>query len=192
MLDIMNAALLSRGHDEIVSVNDGSNEYRVLARNWPLIVEAELETGRYSFTRHEEALASRINGKFGFTDGFLVPANALHVRRVWIEADDGERDRPEWTQDERAVYLDSPSGCVIEYVAASEPDVWTANFARGVQYRLEALIARAFQEEAAEGRDREEAAEIAFQQARTLSSQSRSAKPAYRKGAIARARHGSR
>lgn len=188
MLTIMNAALMSQGQEEILSLNDGSQEQRLLARNWPLIVEAELEDGNYHFTRREEVLGSRIAGKFGFDDGYTVPGDALHVRRVWLEDERGDRDEPNWTQDDAAVYLDSKTGCIAELIVSAQPDLWSANFSKGVQLRLEAVIARALKEEFGEAQQLEMQAENHFQRARTRSSQARSPKGAYRRGPIAEAR----
>ena len=188
MLSIMNAALLAQGQPEIVSENDGSMEYRLMARNWPGIVEAELEDGAYRYSKQEAHLVSRQPGKFDFADGYIVPDAALHVRQVWIECASGQRHEMPWTQDATCVYLNNSDGCWIEYVVCPEPDLWGANFVRGVQKRMEALISRAIKEEFSEAEALDSAAEMYFQRARTISSKSRSGKPFYKKGPIASAR----
>ena len=94
MLQIMNAALIAQGRDEIVSENDGSNEWRLLSRNWPLIVEAELEDGAYNFTREQRELLTRSAGKYGYEDAYVVPLTALHVRRLWTQDEAGVRSFP--------------------------------------------------------------------------------------------------
>ncbi len=189
MLGIINAALASQGMDEIVSLNDGTPEYRVLARNWPSIVEAELEDGAYNFARKHAELLTRTDGKFGFDDAYLLPLTVLHVRRLWLLEGD-QRIEPDWTQDGTYVHLDSEDGCHIEYVEAAEPDLWSANFVRGVQFRLEAVIARSMKEEAGDAAALEQQAEIHFQRARTNSSKSRSPRQPYRPGRFADARFG--
>lgn len=189
MLGVMNAALLAQGQLEIVSENDGSMEYRVMARNWPAVVEAELEDGAYFFTKEQSHIVSRVPGKFDFDDGYFVPATSLHVRNVWLESDAGLRIEVDWVQDSTHVYLDNPDGCWIEYVNCPEPDLWSANFVRGVQKRMEAIIARAIKEEFGEATQLDQEAEMYFQRARTNSSKSRSAKPFYRKGSIALSRN---
>lgn len=189
MLSIMNAALLAQGQLEIVSENDGSMEYRVMASNWPGIVEAELEDGAYRYTKQETELVSRQPGKFGFDDGYIVPDAALHVRQVWVQTSSGDRREMSWTQDATAVYLNNDDGCWIEYVICPEPDLWGANFVRGVQKRLEAVISRAIREEFNEAEALDSAAEMYFQRARTISSKSRSGKTFYKKGPIASARN---
>jgi len=188
MLGIMNAALLAQGQEEIVVENDGSIEFQLLARNWPGIVEAELEDGNYHFTKTQMNLVTRTDGQFGFDDGYLVPHAALHVRRLWITNSNGDRISTDWVQDGSYVYCDNPDGCWIEYLQVPGVDIWSANFTRGVQKKLEALISRGVKEEFGEARTLEEEAETYFQRARTSSSKARSARPPFKKGPIARAR----
>lgn len=187
MLSIMNAALLAQGSEEILSENDGSDEWRTLFRNWPSIVEAELEDGAYHFTREQAHIVTRTDGKFGFDDAYKVPSAALHVRDLWIMVGTN-RCRVDWIQDDQYVYLDNTDGCYIEYVLSAEEDLWSANFTRGVQFRCEALISRALKEEYGDAEALDQKAETHFQRARTISSKSRSARPMYQKGPIALAR----
>lgn len=185
----MNAALLAQGQLEIVAENDGSMEYRTMARNWPGVVEAELEDGNYYFTKIEVNLVTRSPGKFNFEDGYVVPSGALHVRNTWKVSDAGTKIEVDWVQDSTHVYLNGSDGCWIEYLTSSEPDLWSANFSRGVQKRMEAIISRAVREEFDEAEQLDQEAEMYFQRARTNSSKARSAKPFYRKGPIATARN---
>ena len=55
MLQIINAALVAQGQYPI-DTNDGSDEWELLSRNWPLIVEAELEDGAYQFSKQQFSL----------------------------------------------------------------------------------------------------------------------------------------
>ena len=190
LLGIVNAALMAQGQEE-VSENDGSLEWRTLIRNWPMIVEAELEDGNYSFTKQEANLITRSDGKFGFDDAYLVPHDALHVRHLWLKLSTGERVTTDWVQDGSYVYLDSPDGCWIEYINVSNTDLWSANFSIGVQKKLEAVILRAVKEEFGEAENLEQRAEYHFGRARVHSSKSRSPTPVYKKGPIARARRNS-
>lgn len=185
MLELMNAALISQGYDEMLSENDGTVEGRLLSLNWPTIVEAELENGLYSFSRQQAQLVSRQDGRFGYADAYLVPADALHVRRLWIEHENGVRDLPDWVQDGGRVHVDAAAGVTIEYVEAADASFWSANFSRGVQLKLEAVLAR-FKEES--GDRLEQQAEVYFQQARTNSSRSRSAAEPFKRSSFARAR----
>lgn len=189
MIGIMNAALLAQGQLEIVSENDGSMEFRTMARNWPAVVESELEDGAYYFTKIEAQLVTRTTGKFGFADGYVVPSAALHIRNTWITSSSGSKIEVDWVQDSTHVYLSNSDGCWIEYVECPEPDLWSANFVRGVQKRMEAIISGAIKEEFGEAAQLNQEAEMYFQRARTNSSKARSAKPFYRKGPIALARN---
>lgn len=190
MLQIMNAALVAEGFDEALAENDGTVEWRLLSRNWPLIVEAELEDGNYQFARKQQQLLTRIDGKFGFDDGYMVPDGALHVRRLWTEDENGNRDVSlEWSQDGTYVYCDEPEGVWIEYSEAADPDLWSANFARGVQMKLQAILLT-FREERSAAAQMEAQADVYFQRARTNSSRGRSMTQPYRRSRYAEARFG--
>lgn len=189
MLEIMNAALISQGCDELLSHNDGTNEGRLLSLNWASIVEAELEIGHYSFTKKQEFLQTRQDGQFGYRDAYVVPLDALHVRRLWTEDDEGVRSFPDWVQDGTRVHVDATDGVTVEILESADPSIWSANFARGVQLKLEAVLLR-FKEEYANAREMEQQAEALFQNARTKSSKDRSAKAPYKQSRYARARFG--
>lgn len=190
MLSIMNAALLSTGCDEVVD-GEGSNEWRLLSRNWPLIVEAELEDGNYNFTRREASVTAYSTGKFGFDYAYAIPLTAVFIRRVWTEDAQGIRDTSiDWSQDATHVHTDASTGIFMEYIEVANEDLWSANFSRGVQMRLEAVILRAVREEHQEAQAAERQAEIFFQRARTLSSRSRSATEPFQQSRYARARFG--
>ena len=186
-LGIMNAALTAQGINKLTSINDGSPEALALSENWPLIVEAELEAGHYNFTRSEEHLLTRVPGKYGFDDGYLLPSAALHVRHVWTISSGGGRCFPDWSSDDSHIYLDAADGCYAEVMISSDPAVWGANFARGVQMKLEAVILRLDDENPQEA---EMQAESYFQAARTISSKARKKEDVRRPGRIAQARFG--
>lgn len=193
MISLMNAALRAQGQDVLVSENDGSLEWDTLFRNWPAIVEAEMEIGRYNFTKQETPSVTRINGRFGKTDGFLIPLDVLHVRRTRIKDSDGNLLDIDWLSDGSYVYLDHPGGDYLEGVwmdcaIVADQHLWSANFSRGVQLKLEAVIAKAIKEEAAEANNLEMQAEMHFERARTLSSQERAPRPTFKKGGLSRAR----
>jgi hypothetical protein len=186
MLSIFNAALISTGFDEIVSVNDGSSEWRLLSRNFPQIVEAELEDGLYSFTRREAFLQTRSDGGFGFDDAYLVPGNALTIRHLWIDTN-GVRTDTDWVQDQSKVHANAPEGVRVEYLVSADPSLWTANFTLGVQKKLEGVLCR-FKEEFTDAERMDRDAEMYFDKARKISSRSRSAKPPFKDGPFVRAR----
>lgn len=180
-LKIINAALLSQGQEPLQAENDGSLEWRMLAENWPGIVESELEMGGYNFTRKEAANVSRVAGKFGFADGYLIPAEALHVRNVSYEDAQGLRRSLEWTQDDSYAYCDWAEGVILDYVVCPDEVLWSANFARGVQLMLESVILKAIEERRA-ALDMEQMAQVSFQMARTHSSRQKSKGDYFRAG----------
>lgn len=189
MTSIMNAALLSEGLDEI-DESQSLPEQRVLSRNWPLIVEAELEEGNYHFTKLEETLETRSDGQFGFDDAYRLPEAALFVRKVQLTMTSGSRWEPEWVQDDRFVYVDNDDGVIVEYVHVPDVAFWTANFALGIRMRLQAVLLRAVKEEKAEAAQMDQAAEMQLQKARTASSKQRSPQETFRRSRILAARHG--
>lgn len=187
MLSIMNAALISQGFDEAVAENDGTPEFRALSRNWPTLVESELEVGNYHFTREQVHLTQIVTAKFGSAYAYLVPNGTAHVRHVWKLDDDGERQEIAWTQDGTSIHCDEGEGIYAEVVTIADPSVWSATFARGVQLRLEAVLLR-LKEEAGEAERRDQEAFGQFEMARQHSSRARTAGPVYRRGPIAMAR----
>lgn len=192
-LGLMNTALVNRGWDEIVSEEDGTPEYRNMARNWPLIVEAELEEGAYDVTRVEASPAALTSDSFGFEHKFAIPGDALHIRKVWLISGGQRYHCDNWLQNSTHVFLTLPSDsytCTIEYIVSADPSVWGANFATGVQLMLEAGLARGLEKDPVASRELMAQAAEYFQRARTKSSKSRSAGPAVRQGGLANARFG--
>ncbi len=179
MLKIINAALLSQGQEPRLSENDGSLEWRLLAENWAGIVESELEMGGYSFTREEYLNQSRVAGKFGFDDGYLIPPEALHIRNILYEKN-GQRYALEWVQDDSFAYVNFDSGVIMEYTVCADEVLWSANFARGVQLMLESIILKSIEERRA-ALEMEQSAQVSFQMARTLSSRQKSETPVFRR-----------
>lgn len=179
MLAIMNAALLAQGQDEIVSETSGLDEFRILSRNWPIIVEAELEAGLYEFARKDATLLNREEGHFGYEWAYRVPGDALHVRHVKVQTAGALYPVMDWSQDGAHVHCDEESGIWIEYVTTPRTDLWSANFTRGVQCELEAIIARAIREEPGEASDMEMKAARHFETARTRASQGRAPREPY-------------
>lgn len=182
MVEIINAALLAQGQEALVSENDGSIEWITLSKNWPSIVEAELEDGQFHFTRREAALETRIAGKFGFDDGYLVPADALHVRRAFTEDTTGTRTLLHFVQDDSYIYVDEADGINVEYLVVPDASIWTASFARGIQLRMEAVILRALKEEYGEAEAVDARAEYHLSRARTSSSNARSQTSFFKEG----------
>ncbi len=188
MLQIINAALAAQGEEEVTSLEDGTPEYRILARNWPFIVEAEMESGLYTFSREEVFTTARVEGKFGFADGYALPLVAIHVRKVWTVTNTTISE-PIWVQDGENVYCDEADGVWMEYVTVNDLSFWGANFSSGVKLRLQAILARATGEPS-EANSLDAQADMAFERARTASSKSRSDHTRPRQSSFAEARFG--
>ena len=103
---------------------------------------------------------------------------------------DGVRDTSiEWAQDGTSVYVNETGGVWIEYVEVADPSLWSANFARGVQMKLQAILLT-FREDRGSATQMEAQAETYFQRARTNSSRGRSATEPYKMSRYAKARFG--
>ena len=187
MLSLINAALSAQGFDTVFE-GEAVPEYALLTRKWPLIVEAELEDGNYHFTRETADLLTRIDGRLGYDDAFLVPSDALHVRKLQAISSGSYFDT-DWLQDGTHVHANSTGGVRVEYVTTPGVNLWSANFRLGVQLKLEAVLLRTL-EEPAEARDLDNQAEVHFQRARTHSSKARSPSDPYKGGRFVRARFG--
>lgn len=187
MIQIINAALLAEGQ-EVVYENDGSDEWRVLSSNWPLIVEAALEDGNFHFTMDEQMLQTRTSGLFGFDDAYLIPYGALHVRNVW-EIRGEDRFEIPWVQSATHVHVNCPSGVMIQFAKATTSDIWSPTFTRAIQMFLEALILRSLKEEKSEARAREADAWDMLSTARTRSASKKTPGPPVKgEGKLARRR----
>jgi predicted glutamine amidotransferase len=112
----------------------------------------------------------------------------MHVRRLWTEDDNGNRntDVP-WGQDGTRVHVSEPDGVYIEYLVAADPNLWGANFSEAVKMKMEAVLLRN-KEDYAAAAAMDQDAERKFQLARTTSSKARSATEPYKQGRIAQAR----
>lgn len=183
-LGIINAALLNQGQTELDAENDGSLEWRTLAAQWPQLVEGEMEDAAMRHNIVEEEIATRAGaGKFGFTSAYTTPSAALHIRRVFTWDGEEGTDRiyhDEWYQDGSQIHVSADSGIWAEYVEVVDPDAFGPNFARGIQKKLEAVIARSMKEEHGLADRMEQEAEYFLQRARTASANSKGPKPLFR------------
>lgn len=187
-LGIINAALLSQGQTELDQENDGSLEWRTLAANWHLIVEGEMEDAAMRHNIVEEEIASRLgSGRFGFTSRYWSPPAALHIRRVfeWSgEEGDVRTYHDEWYQSATEIHVNAQNGIWVEFVEVVNPEDFGPNFARGIQKKLEAVLARATKEEHPLADRLEQEAEYFLQRARTASAASKGATPLFRRDSV--------
>tara|TARA_R100001086_G_scaffold248330_1_gene185002 strand:+ start:1202 stop:1777 length:576 start_codon:yes stop_codon:yes gene_type:complete len=178
MLHLINAALLAQGYERVVE-NDGSEEWMILSQNWPQLVEAEIEDANYQFTMEEATTETRIAGSFGHDDAYLITADALHVRNVWV-VESGGRYEIDWVQSGDYVHVNYADGITYEYAASTEVATWSALFSKGIQCLLEAIMLRV-REEYVSAREMEKTGSDYLQRARTKSSASRSKQPALKR-----------
>lgn len=193
-LQVINAALLAMGEVEVAE-NDGSNEWRVLEAQWAPIVEAELEDSNYAFSKVQANLLTRIDGIFGYNDGFQLPPAALHVRHAWIQDSSGStgtygnlsedprgtsRKMIEWVTDAGYIYVNKSDGVWVEYLEVPDPSVFSATFISGIKMKLQAAALRSLREEYTDADRMDARADAYLQRARTNSSKSQSARPVTR------------
>lgn len=183
-LNIINAALLNQGQTELAAENDGSLEWRTLAAQWAMIVEGEMEDAAMAHQIVEEEIATRDgSGSFGYTSAYATPVDALHVRRVfeWDGVEGSVRTyHDDWYQDAFSIHVNADTGIWAEFVEVVEPTDFGPNFARGIQKKLEAVIARAIKEEHPLADRLEQEAEYFLQRARTSASAGKGVKPLFR------------
>lgn len=183
-LGIINAALLNQGQTELEAENDGSLEWRTLAAQWPAIVEGEMEDAAMRHNIVEEERTPRSGaGSFGYSSAYAAPTAALHVRRVFTW--DGNEGSvrvyyDDWYQDASRVHVNADDGIWMEFVEVIEPEDFGPNFARGIQKKLEAVIARSLKEEHVLADRMEQEAEMFLQRARTAAANSKGPKPLFR------------
>ena len=183
-LSIINAALLSQGQEELVVEDDGSLEWRTLAANWAPIVEGEMEDAAMRHNIVEEEITHRLgDGRFGFADRYWSPSSALHIRRVfeWSGAEGETRNYlDDWYQSATEIHVNAASGIWVEYVEVIDPEYFGPNFARGIQKKMEAVLARSVKEEHPLADRLEQEAEYLLQRARTAAAGSKGPKPLFR------------
>lgn len=207
-LAVMNAALLLTGNKPIQNENENSPEYLISDAHYRNIIEAELERHHYHFAETTAKLESRINGDFGFSAGFQLPADAVMVRSVYNLTCHCGRTKPcpvlNWEQKADRLYLNPRGdwgGCSCDCGATAltvlytsrcpEEERWGPNFRRGVEYRLAAIFARGINEESGEAAQLDAEADRYFTIARVRSSRAdNSVHVAPRRSRLHRAHYG--
>lgn len=190
---IFNAALTRCGRNE-GSEGSGRGLWRALELNYSEIVRAAFEDGAgvYPFGRARVALTSRSEGDFGYDDAFAMPDDVIHVIEVFINERSASDLLKSWElkTDTDSLLVDADGQTVeIEYVKQGLEHTWSANFAIGVQRRLEAVIMN-FLEEPEEASLKEQEADHQFRKASVKGSKNRSKRRVWDKdrGRLVRAR----
>lgn len=192
---LFNAALLRCGREDTTTGGSGPL-WRAMEANYDEIVRAAFEEGdgTLPFGKARETLTSRSTGSFGFDDAYTLPSDCIHVIEVFLDTYAASDLRLKWEVADDKVHLDADERTVeVEYVVQGAEAAWSANFALGVQRRLEAVI-QTFLEEPEEAQLREQQADVYFMKAGIKGAKSRSGNRAWKHGGgrLVRARNTSR
>lgn len=186
---IFNAAALRCGLN-----SSDSAIWESMEANYDEIVRAAFEDGAESlpFGRARIELTSRQVGDFGFDDMFVMPNDVIHVSEVFLDDVPAANMLLPWQIDasRNALLVDASSKRVeIEYIRQGQESTWSANFALGVQRRLEAVI-KSVLEEVQEEVQRDQDGDLFFLKAGVKGSKNRSATSVRKRGSgrILRAR----
>ncbi len=192
---IFNAALLRTGNDPATE-GEGNGLWLALEANYDEIVRSCFEEGDgvFPFGKARHELTSRLNGTFGYDDGFALPVDAVHVIEVYIDSRPAAALLLPWEIDGESNVLLVNSGArkvEVEYVRRGLEHTWSAQFALAVQRKLEAVIKDAL-EESEESASKERDAEFHLLKAGIVGAKDRSARKVWRKGGgrLLRARRG--
>lgn len=184
-IQLFNAALTATRCNTITS-NDGSKEWLLLESNYPTIVDAALERGKLYFGRERVDLTSRVPGKFGYDDGYVLPADVLMVRHVWID----DIITEDWTADDDTVYVNAISGVECEYIKKPVEQTFSRQFDLALIFKLQAVILR-WKEQYSEADAMDQRGDFELLRARTVSSGQRGKTRPLREGRVmSRRRHG--
>lgn len=138
---IFNAALFRCG----LRPTDQTGVYEAMEANYDEIVRSAFEDATVSlpFGRARTTLTSRSAGDFGFDDSYVLPNDVLHVSEVFFSEYSASDLLEPWEVDQSvpSLLVNAEGRTIeIEYIRSGQEDKWSANFARGVQRQLEAVI----------------------------------------------------
>ena len=192
-ITLYNAALLRTGNNAVVE-GDGSFIWQALEANYSEIVRAAFEDQEFTFGKARETLTSRAEGRFGYDDAYTMPSEVIHVIDVFLDEVSAARLGESWEIDSSTneVMIDAGTRTVeVEFIRVGLEHTWSAQFAKGIQRRLEAVIKDAIDETSeAEALDMD--ADYKFLKAGVKSSKNRSKERVRRGGRLVRAHRGVR
>lgn len=180
---IIDAALLRCGRG---IASQEVNLAQVIDANYDEIVRAAFEDGdgNYPFGRRRETLTSRSEGRLGYDDAYKVPDGALQIVEVYFNKCAAADILEPWDFDGEtgSVVLNAGGRTIeIEMVFAGLEHHWSANFAKGIQRRLEAVI-KDFLEELEESMVKDQEADALFMKAGIKASKNRSQRRMFKPG----------
>ena len=180
---IFNAALLKCGREDTETGGSG-DLWRAMDSNYDEIVRAAFEDGdgNLPFGRQREALTSRSASEYDFDDAYELPDGCLQVVEVYFDDYSASDLEERWETDGESIHLDASSRAIeIEYVKAGQESKWSANFALGIQRRLEAVI-YGFLEEYDDAELRDQQADVFFMKSGIKASKNRSQRRVWKRG----------
>lgn len=180
---IFNAALLRTGNTEVIE-SEGSEIWRALDANYDEIVRSAFESGDgvYPFGKSRTTLTGRSEGTLGYSDSYALPSDCIHVVEVYIDSYAAADVLEAWELDGDNLVINASNRTIeVEYIRQGAEGEWSALFARGVQFRLEAVIKDA-EEESQEAQAKEAEADMQFAKASVKASKNRSQRRAWKSG----------
>lgn len=188
-LSIINSALSKLGWST-TALGSGRPEVSAVEQNYDEIVRQSFEMQQFPFGKSRVTLSSRSEGKFGFDDAYKYGVDVLHIVEVWLNAKYAASDlNVEWEIDaeDRTLNLDASGRTVeIEYIKVGLEHTWSAQFAKAVQLKLEAVL-KEFAEETKEAEAKEAEADYILTKASVKASKNRSKTRLFRLGRVGRA-----
>lgn len=185
---LFDAALLTTGNSTSV-LGSGSAIWQALEANYDEIVRAAFEVQEYPFGKARTTLTGRSAGRFGYDDAFQMPSDVIHVTDVFLDTYTVDHGIRKWEIDASTneLLINADERVVeIEYLKTGLEHTWSANFARGIQKHLEAVI-KMVEEEDNEAVARENSGDAIFLKAGIKASGNRSKRRVFRGGRLVRA-----
>lgn len=178
--EIIKRAASQSGNGSLVSIDDNAEVSRLADEHYDAIVEEALTQHGWKFARKAEACSlTEIEPEKPWLQVWRKPALLLSLQYVCsdggIRVDVEERDTP---QGAAVVIMDDLETLYAVGTYRVAEDRWPADFAMGVQHRMEAVFLAGIAEQRSEADARDKLAELKFQRARVRDGRSSTASDA--------------
>lgn len=164
--------------------------------NYDEIVRQAFEDGDgvYPFGKKRTTLTGRSTGTFGFDDAYALPDDVIHVIEVFFNEKAASDLLEAWEIDgvNNTLQVNGSERTIeIEYVMQGLEHTWSANFAKAIQRKLEAVIKDVL-EESEESMAKDQDADFILLKAGVKSAKNRSQRRVWKRGGgrLIRARRG--
>lgn len=85
-LALINRALVATGNNRVNVLNDGSEEWQVADEAFDRAIEDLTTRRKWPFaTTVQNLIGAPVNPSSRFSDAFVLPADVLHVKGVWVD-----------------------------------------------------------------------------------------------------------